>query len=71
MFFLRRLRYFNAGTRLLGIFYQSVVASFILFAVVFWEVGMELGSVKVVTEKRMRGKLKAIQTIPFILSLPS
>ncbi|XP_051257592.1 uncharacterized protein LOC127364239 [Dicentrarchus labrax] len=85
LFFLRRLRSFNVCTQLLQMFYQSVVASVLFFAVVCWGggictgcanklsklvrkassvVGMELDSVEAVTEKRMRGKLKAIMDNP-------
>ena len=36
LFFLRRLRSFNMCRRLLQMFYQSVVASVLFFAVVCW-----------------------------------
>ena len=41
LFFLRRLRSFNVCTKLLYIFYQSVVASFIFFAAVCWGGGIK------------------------------
>ena len=40
LFFLRRLRSFNVCTRLLRLFYQSVVASVIFSATVCWEGGI-------------------------------
>ncbi|KAI3359139.1 hypothetical protein L3Q82_002595 [Scortum barcoo] len=36
LYFLRKLRSFNVGSRMLEIFYQSVVASAIFFAAVCW-----------------------------------
>ena len=44
LFFLRRLRSFNVCTRLLRLFYQTVVASAIFFATVCWEGGIGSGS---------------------------
>ena len=43
LFFLRRLRSFNVCTRLLRMFYQSVVASAISFAAVCWGGGIGSG----------------------------
>ncbi len=43
MFFLRRLRSFHMCNRLLRIFYQSVVASALFFAVVCWGGGIRAG----------------------------
>ena len=58
MFFLMRLSSFNMDTRLLQMFYHSVVASAIFLTAVCWGgerkassvVGMELDSVEVVTD---------------------
>ncbi len=43
LFFLRRLRSFSVFNRLLKIFYQSVVASALFFAVVCWGGGIRAG----------------------------
>ena len=48
LYFLRRLRSFNVCSKLLGMFYQSVVASVLFYAVVCWG-----GS----TKKRDAGRL--------------
>ena len=43
LFFLRRLRSFDVCSRLLKIFYQSIVASALFFAVVSWGGGLKAG----------------------------
>ena len=81
LYLLRRLRSFNICQKMLRIFYQSVVASAILYAVACWGsrlrvadanrlhklirkasnvVGMELDSLKVVSERRMLSKIKTM-----------
>uniref|UniRef100_A0AAX7SJH0 Reverse transcriptase domain-containing protein n=1 Tax=Astatotilapia calliptera TaxID=8154 RepID=A0AAX7SJH0_ASTCA len=81
LYFLRRLRSFNICQKMLRIFYESVVASAILYAVACWGsrlrvadanrlnklirkasnvVGMELDSLKVVSERRMLSKIKTM-----------
>ena len=43
MYFLRRLRSFDVCNRMLRMFYDSVVASVLLFAVVCWGGGIKAG----------------------------
>ena len=42
LYFLRRLRSFNVCNRMLQMFYQSVIASTIFFAVVSWGANMKM-----------------------------
>ena len=63
LYLLRRLKSFNVCSKLLVMFYQSIVASVLFYAVVCWggaEWGLRMESVQSVAERRIRDKLKAM-----------
>ncbi|TWW71675.1 hypothetical protein D4764_16G0001720 [Takifugu flavidus] len=64
LYFLRRLRSFSVCSRMLHMFYLSVMASTIFFAVVCWGAGMKLANLDEVVRDRMVLKLRTIMDNP-------